>query len=1279
MPIMAGLANQNEACSTRRFLLLEGLMALDVAYSHSDHPLEVVLLTTFATVILREFGEDYFNNMGFSVRINTLERVKGPLRLPLVNAMTFGQALGAVAKALPGSFNTSPKWETLSIRCWTLGGISLDNQSRAIELKIHNDDRLTARIAIPPALSDFRKIEWTEDHFRTLLDALGVSSASPPKNCLDVALENLPLFGPESELVLLQNNFAVPEPEPDLLREETLVDLFLATAAKYPDRKAVECGGHSLTYFELNAESSRVAAILAARGVKRGDLVALHMYRSIEAIIAILGVLKSGAAYVPIDPDYPSDRLKFIVEDCGARWAIAHGELAEKFASCSVFVWEVLCKGTVGSLPPAECKTSSRDLAYIIYTSGSSGTPKGVMIEHRSVAHFVRAEGHIFQLNPSDRVFQGFSHAFDASVEEIWLAFFAGATLVVATPDVAFAAADLGSFINEKKITVFSTVPTILSLLKGPLASLRLLILGGESLPRELADEWSREGLRIVNTYGPTEATVVATYQDCIEGKKIYIGKALPNVATYVVDQNLNFVPAGAPGELVIGGPALARGYVNGHKGESASSKAKFVCNPFAEYRPAEDRLYRTGDMVRMNVHGRIEFLGRIDGQVKIRGFRVELNEIETQLKNSPGVRSATVITHRDETEMDRLIAFVVPLGGQPFHEGAVYGFLKAKLAPFMLPDAIYTLNEIPLLVSGKVDRRRLQSPAREVAAASEMNDDQIGIERDDPIENLLVGQWQRILPRRPTSTDDDFFNLGGHSLLAARLVSNLRSDRRFRSLSIGDIYHHSTIRRLAARLREISGGVSSEGPIPETPHEQKDPQPQARHLLCGLAQALALYPIFALLIFPWVGLVSAAEEIDQWLHWGPWLLTSLLSPLLLFFFPLLAIAAKWLLIGRYRAGTYPLWGFFYFRFWLVRKVEAMAHLFFFHGSPVLNWYYRAMGAKIGRFVFVGSSQIHVPDLLTLDDYSSVGFDADLLGFSVKNGQLTIGAISVGKNSSVGTKALMSPNTSLGDDASLSGLSLLSEGNHIPDSETWAGSPASPHFGRRRRIKAKPSKHPWRSALMNLGHALGLAFISYLMAADAGLSWQAFALFRDHFGAGPALLSAPLFSALFVISFSLQIALLKWLLMGRRRPEQFQIQSFYYLRRWFVSTLLQIHLEICHTLYATLYLNWFLRLLWVSGWKSPRLPTCPPTFSPLAMNALWRTPPHSGHRHSTAARALRTRRSSANAFSSVIPPWCPRGRRSATTVWWERCPCRPYRLWNAKRPAHPGSAHRPSA
>ena len=468
-----------------------------------------------------------------------------------------------------------------------------------------------------------------------------------------------------------------------------LHQLFENTVEKYPENIAVQFDNETITYSELNKKANRLAWYLKSLGIGAGDFAGIFLSRTPDMYIAMLGILKAGAAYIPIDPKYPAERVHFILTDCDAKILISTSPTIDKLTGLTclkILLDKDRNKLDIQSslnLSAGETKIKSDDTAYAIYTSGTTGTPKGVKISHFAVCNLVRTEGKIFGVKQEDKVFQGFSLAFDASVEEIWLAFYSGATLFVGTEEIMQSGPGLSKILKENKVTVLSTVPTLLSMLTEDIPSLRLLILGGEVCPTELAKRWAIPGRRMVNTYGPTETTVIATCFECSPGRNVTIGKPIPNYSAYILDSDMKKVPVSVAGELCIGGLGLSDGYVN----LPELTSKNFIVPEFKTNPHFPKRLYRTGDLCRFNESGEIEFLGRIDSQIKLRGFRIELTEIESQLMLCTGVQSAAVTVKNGFNGIQLLVAYIIPSDMGAFDSEIAKSQLKSRLAPFMVPN----------------------------------------------------------------------------------------------------------------------------------------------------------------------------------------------------------------------------------------------------------------------------------------------------------------------------------------------------------------------------------------------------------------------------------------------------------------------------------------------------------------------------------------------------------------------------------------------------------------
>lgn len=966
--------------------------------------------------------------------------------------------------------------------------------------------------------------------------------------------------------------------DPDLIRPELLHELFEATAAAHGERTAVVCGQTTLTYRELNRRAERLAGHLAQLGVGRGDCVGLWLPRSAEVYVGLLAILKAGAAYVPIDPGYPVERVEFILSDSKCKALLTHSRstgLARFFSGQVVTLDTPPAElGESRNSPPDRCRPSPTELAYLIYTSGSTGKPKGVEIEHRSACHLVRAEGRIFHVQATDRVYQGFSIAFDASVEEVWLAFHSGAALVVGTEEMQQAGPDLSRLLTEAGVTVVSCVPTLLAILDQDLPTVRLLILGGEAFSDSLARRWCRPGRRVVNTYGPTEATVIATYSDCDPAKPVTIGRPLPNYSAYILNDRLEEVPQGEPGELCLGGIGLARGYV----GREDLTRERFI-EWSGERASTTERLYRTGDLARWNPSGEIEFLGRIDTQVKIRGFRVELSEIESVLLSLPNIQAAAVSLREDTPGIQNLVGYVVTRGTVPWEEHRCREELKQHLPAYMVPALLEQVQELPTLPSGKVDRTRLPAPA----ARGQRQTDSNAKPRTE-LEGRISQVWERLFAPATVSINDNFFlDLGGHSLLAARMVSELRKQPGLEQLSMLDVYQHPSISGLAAEL-EVRNAATRP---PDAPSQQNEVAPEVpfwRHFCCGTAQLLSLIIILTFFaaqwLAPYVVYTFMVEDGYESLESIIAALASLvvLYPALVF----VPVAVKWLVIGRYRAGSHPLWGSYYFRWWFVTTVEAAVPVGYLAGTPLLNIYLRLMGAKIGSNVHLDGDSFVIYDLVQIGDNSTINVDSHLPGYTISGNQMHLGRIEIGRDCFVGTRSAIGIDTKLEDGAALEDLSLLPRGGTIPAGETWLGSPARPvpqpgkgAATNASRIQASLA----RRFAFGVLHGIGLLIFPILVscAIFPGMVLMNYLNFIDPYYWYLCL--APMVALSFVGLLCLEIAGLKWLLLGRVKAGGCQLHSFAYLRRWFVDQTMDLSLDVVGPLYGSIYLVPWYRLL----------------------------------------------------------------------------------------------------
>ena len=965
---------------------------------------------------------------------------------------------------------------------------------------------------------------------------------------------------------------AVPFPDPPYARDELLHEMFAATAAAFPDSPALRLADpnpdsgrrHSLSYAELGSRGAQLAHFLRRRGVRRGQRIVICLPRGLDQIVAVLGVLQAGAAYVPVDWGFPADRIDTIAADSDAVMILTNSERMSDFSHAQVVPFDdrlgEIATSETWSLTRATTGATPDDLAYIIYTSGSTGRPKGVAISHRNITHLVRAESAILGLTATDRVFQGFSLAFDMSLEETWPTFLAGAELVVSSEGLARSGPDVVDAIIREGVTVWHCVPSLLAVVTVQPSSLRLINLGGEACPPDLARRWSRPGLRLLNTYGPTETTVTATWTELAADEAVTIGTPLPGYRAWVVDENLAPVAPGIAGELVIGGPGVGDGYI----GLSEQTAAKFV-TAILDPTVGPERVYRSGDLVTLDSAGNIAFAGRIDTQVKIRGFRVELAEIEAAIGDDPSV-AQTVCALVPIDGNEALVAYIVARSGAAVDSVRIADALKLRLPSYMRPALYEVIERLPVLVSGKVDRKALPAPRVRAAPTDIMPP-------STPLEVELHRAWSEVFAPLPVSVTADFFDdLGGHSLRAARAVSRARQLPGLGALSINDLYAAPTIRALAKRCGESTGiGASAARPFA--------PVPTARFVACSIAQTLMLPFIYGFAGLQWLLPYLA------YVYWASNGLSRLeaagvaagafvmLPPLLL----LGSIAFKWLVIGRVRAGDYPLWGRYYLRWWLVRRVLETVASQYLAGTPAYTLYYRLLGARIGRDAVLLCDFIDAADLVTIGDEASLDAGSMLATSAVEGGRLRLGTVAVGARVTIGAMAVIGRDAVVGDDAALDELSALPAGGILPPHERWSGSPAK-YAGPHDPI-VPPAPSPLRRHAMALALlvAAGLLPLAALLPIAPGLIAM---IEADWTSEGYGFVAfAPLLAVAYVVLMCTLMAAVKWTLLGRVRSGVHSVWGSYYLRFWIVRQLGALALELLHPIYATLFVGPWFRLM----------------------------------------------------------------------------------------------------
>ncbi|MEU3345286.1 amino acid adenylation domain-containing protein [Streptomyces sp. NPDC006700] len=592
----------------------------------------------------------------------------------------------------------------------------------------------------------------------------------------------------------------------------TFPQLFDATVERNPDAVALVCGEESLSYRESDERANRLARVLIDAGAGPERLVALILPRSVEMVVAQLAVLKAGAAYLPIDPDYPAERIEYILGDAAPALVLSTQEITARLAEVGGGASWLTVDTDPGtdSSPISTARLRPDHPAYVIYTSGSTGRPKGVLVSHRRLAAIDTTFVERFTDDPDSPVVLVTSPSSDASVQELCTASTAGAAMVVPPPG-PLVGENLADVLRDHHVTHALIPPAALASIPTETATqlphFQSLIVGGDTCPPELVTRWA-PGRRMTNAYGPTEATVaVSTSTPLAPGGTVPIGTPVINTRAFVLDTWLRPVPVGVAGELYVTGDGLARGYLN----RPALSAERFVADPFG---PRGSRMYRTGDVVRWTSGGALEFVGRADEQVKIRGFRIELGEIETVLAEDPAVAQAVVNAREDEGHRKRLVAYLVPAAGSEIDTARLRERVSATLPDYMTPAAFVVLDALPLTPHGKLDRKALPAP--------EFTSSQGSREPRDETESILCGLFAEVLGLSEVGIDDSFFDLGGDSIVSIKLVSRARAAGV--EFTARDVFEHKTVARLAAaaggaRTPAVGGGdTDGVGSVPLLP-----------------------------------------------------------------------------------------------------------------------------------------------------------------------------------------------------------------------------------------------------------------------------------------------------------------------------------------------------------------------------------------------------------------------------------------------------------------------------
>ncbi len=937
---------------------------------------------------------------------------------------------------------------------------------------------------------------------------------------------------------------------PDLLRAQrrapaprTLLDILHATATEYPGAPAIEAMDVTYTYAELIAEVGDRARALHKHGIERGDRVGVRRSSgTAELYLTILGVLAAGAAYVPVDADDPDERAETVFREAGV---------------ATIITDEGIPARRVRRLSRLQPPRASDD-AWIIFTSGSTGLPKGVAVTHRNAAAFVDAEASLFlrpePLGPGDRVLAGLSVAFDASCEEMWLAWRNGACLVPAPRALVRSGEELGPWLIEQRITAISTVPTLAALWSSDaLAAVRLLIFGGEACPPELVSRLAAPGREIWNTYGPTEATVVACAAPLVPGEPIRIGLPLDGWDLAIVDTSGQPVSPGTPGELVIGGVGLAR-YLDQDKDRE-------------KYAPLESlgwqRAYRSGDLVSFDGTGLL-FHGRADDQVKIGGRRVELGEIDTLLQDLPGVVAAASTVQRSQSGTPVLVGYLTT-GGAELDMADARARLAERLPAALVP-RLAVLPDLPVRTSGKVDRAALPWPLPSTSTTGHA-DTLTGLEA------WMAEAWESVLGAEVTRIDDDFFALGGSSLTAAQLVSRLREQ--FPALTVAELYEHHRLGELAAHLGAQAPAIAAQH-RPVAPQPRRSQLIQAALLAVPFALSGAIWTTWAALASTMLGHFASAD----WLPSVPWPALALLVALLLTppgRIMVSAGSARMLLAGL-EPGTYPRGGSVHLRLWLAERIAETVGATNLSGAPWMTLYARMLGARIGKHVSLHTAP-PITGMLTVGARAAIEPETDLSGYWVDGDTVHIGSIAIGRRATIGARTALLPGTRIGKGSEIEAGSAVS--GIVPSGQRWGGSPAHQTGKPRNDWPASPPPpgRRWGPAYGVTAVVLAAFPLAALVPALLLLVPVLEAASTPTEAIGPLVLWAPAAAVLSMVTFAVLIVVAIRILAIGLRPGTYPVRSRAGWQAWATERLADSARTFLFPLYASVLTPLWLRLL----------------------------------------------------------------------------------------------------
>lgn len=961
---------------------------------------------------------------------------------------------------------------------------------------------------------------------------------------------------------------------PEFITDETLPQLLAPIFEKYKNKTAFIFGDKKLSYAELDSWSNAIALQLQNEGVKPADSVGVWYPRSLELPVAILGILKAGAAYVPLDREMPEDRIKQVFTDINVKTYFSDTDAHIHCSSLSI------AQQPNDIVPALAINNTPDNWAYVLFTSGSTGNPKGIPISHRNICHLIRSEEDFIGIKDTDVIYQGFSVSFDMWCEEVWISLFSGATIWIADATTVKAIDELSEVLTKNKITVLHAVPSILAIID-EVPSIRLINTGGEACTKQVQEKWAKPYRTFINSYGPTETTVSSNMIILDSTEELTIGGPLPNYHLAVVDENLNIVPRGERGEMIISGPGVSKGYFN----LPELTEQKFLPNPFSDL--PGDIIYKTGDAVVIRENGFIDFQGRIDDQIKLRGYRIELGEIESRLNQLPNISSAAVCVKEDSNGQGQLVGYAVIKNDASFDENETRKELAKFLAPYMVPISIVQMKEMPRMPSGKIDRKKLPTP--ESFSLHEKNED-IKINTDASVEEKLIQTLRWVFPGKDINLHHDFFtDLGGHSLLAATLVSHLRQKAGIPYASLKDIYENRPLSAYAECLKN----KHEQEPIKQEPFQRVS---TFQYYACNVAQTVSLMAVFALfsiqIFFPYLSYYYF--QIN-----GYGTTYALLSAVLLYtlippVYSIIILLTKWLIIGKIKEGDYPLWGWYYFRWWLWKTVKRLMPSEFIVETPLYPKYLRLLGVKVHPGAQLSLLPIAAEDLVTIDENVTTSSGCSIDNASVENGILKIRKVHIKAHAYLGSSAIVCGETTIEEFGELQDLSCLNEGKTIGFGEIWDGSPAE-------KIRTKSGEEIEIPVLAStkkrnrysLLYACSLFFFPLLIVLPLAPTLYTLYYLDDRSSdySFYYLWQAPILSTVYILLFIGVVSIITRLLQYNMKPGVYPVYSFIYYRKWIKDQIFNLSLTIVHPLFASIYISKFYRMMGAKVGKNSEIST----------------------------------------------------------------------------------------